>query len=236
MSKEFSDFLTSRELDHLMMLREDIPALDAEDHQVVAQLIGEGKSYQAIANLIMYPELIPEQERVQALLNGLRETENTYLVLAAIVGLGRIPEEALPEPLRDTVVQEVLRSLHQYGGVIAERASVVLADKTWWLLSTPASELVGLLGHPSGAVRHNVLVALIPLVGLVHLRGVIGEAVEEGRLSLEAARETEEKLMAIEGFGKDDTVDEETFDLGMLTVPLLAYIPNFEDWRVDTAP
>jgi hypothetical protein len=81
-----------------------------------------------------------------------------------------------------------------------------------------------------------VLVALIPLVGLVHLRGVIGEAVEEGRLSLEAARETEEKLMAIEGFGKDDTVDEETFDLGMLTVPLLAYIPNFEDWRVDTAP
>jgi hypothetical protein len=157
-------------------------------------------------------------------------------VLAALVGLGRIPEEALPEPVRDTVMQEVLRSLRQYGGVIAERTSVVLADKTWWLLSTPASELVGLLGHASGTVRHNVLVALIPLVGLVHLRGVIAEAVEEGRLSPEAAHEIEEKLKAIDGFGEDDSVDEATFDLGMLGMPLLAYIPNLEDWRVDVAP
>jgi hypothetical protein len=81
-----------------------------------------------------------------------------------------------------------------------------------------------------------VLVALIPLVGLIHLRGVIAEAVEAGLLSPEAARETETKLKAIDGFGEDDSVDEDTFDLGMLSLPLLGYIPNFEDWRVDVAP
>jgi hypothetical protein len=236
MRKEFSDFLASRELDHLMMLRDGIPALDAEDHLAISQLLREGANHQAIANLLMYPELIPDSERVQALLTGLRATSNSYLVLAALVGLGRIPEEALPEPVRPTVMDEVLRSLRHYGGVIAERASVVLADRTWWLLSTPASELAGLLGHASETVRHNVLVALIPLVGLVHLRGVIAEAVEEGRLSPEAAHEIEEKLKAIDGFGEDDSVDEATFDLGMLGMPLLAYIPNLDDWRVDVAP
>ena len=225
------DFLKANDLDHLIALGEKLKPTTEQNQELIRQTLQYRTDIQAVANLLMYPKLIPEAQRYRAILEGMRDRENSYLVLAAVVGLLDLSSSSFSTPLGKEIIKEVILVLHSHHEVIAERASLFLAERLWRIDYTILPEVIGLLDYPSEIVRHNTIVALIPLVGITNLRKVMSEAVEQGRVSKKAQLETEKKLCTIIGFYQDDSVEESEFDLGMLGTPLLAYIPNYQEWE-----
>jgi hypothetical protein len=206
------------------------PKLISQNNQAeIIKIISEWKDIQAVANLLMYPDLIPENERIDYVLAGLRETNFTYLVLASVVGLGQLNIEVLPAQLTTKVIEQLINLTKSDSGVIAERASVFLAERLWHFGDTYTSQIIELLDHPSRVVQHNTLVALIPLVGLENIRQIIGNAVQQGLVSASGQLAAEQKLSEIAGFSKDSTIDDSQFDVDLLSAPLLAYIPNLDE-------
>jgi hypothetical protein len=223
-------FLDARDLDTLADAHESLSSLDAADTAAVRQVLHQWRDPQAVANLLMYPALIPEAERAAAVLRGLDETRWPYLALAAIVGLREFDVEALPPPQRAAVLDRLLARAAADQGVIAERASAFLAERLWHFDARYAPPVVALLAHPSPTVQHNALVALVPLLGLANLRAVLAQAVADGTLSASAQAAAQRKLAQVHGFAATDADDGSADDLGTLSAPLLAYIPNLDDW------
>ncbi|WP_141211752.1 hypothetical protein [Pseudanabaena sp. SR411] len=229
MNINLKTFLETRELDNLGEARANISAIDQDDQAEIIRVLREWKDIQAIANLLMYPDLISENERIDYVLAGLRETNFTYLVLASVVGLGQLNIEALPAQLITQLIDQLIAVTKGDSEVVAERASVFLAERLWHFGDTYTTQIIGLLDHPSKVVRHNTLVALIPLVGLENIRRIIENAVQQGLLSVTGQLAAEQKLSEIAGFSKDNTIDSSQFDVDLLSAPLLAYIPNLDE-------
>jgi hypothetical protein len=125
-------------------------------------------------------------------------------------------------------VEQLIALIALDGGIIAERASAYLAGNLPDFQANHAPEVVRLLDHPNDAVRHNILVALIPLVGLAHIRPFIDDAVNSGLISPAARLAAEQKLAHVAGLSPDGMVDMALLDLGILETPLLSYLPNLD--------
>ena len=95
--------LRSDDLEELAGLAADYEP-SAADEQAVGAVLAEWSDVQAVANLLMYPRLIPADKRVAALVRGLCDDEG-YLRLAAAVGVGQLPPEDLDD---DDAVQLAL--------------------------------------------------------------------------------------------------------------------------------
>jgi hypothetical protein len=229
MNATLKAFLVTNDLDDLWEAKEELSILDLDNQAEITRVLQEWTDTQAVANLLMYPDLIPEAERSKYVLAGLRESLSKYLVLAAVVGLGQLDIGALPAPLITEVIDRIIAVTKCNSGVIAERASIFLAERLWHFGGQYAPQIVELLDHPSKVVQHNTLVALIPLVGLEIIRKFLADAVQQGQLSVAGQLAAEQKLSMISGFSKDNTVDSSQFDLDLLSTPLLAYIPNFNE-------
>ncbi|MEE3719371.1 hypothetical protein V2H45_21755 [Tumidithrix elongata RA019] len=230
MNEALKTFLETRDLDDLLEGRANISELDRENETEILRILKEWTNIQAIANLLMYPNLIPETNRIDYVLKGLRETNFNYLVLASVVGMGELNVESLSPQLITEVINQLIVIAKSDRGLIAERASVFLATRLWHFGANYASQIIELLDRPSDVVRHNTLVALIPLVGLENIRRFINNAVQKGLLSTVAQSYTEQRLATISGFSQNNQVDISKFDLDMLGVPLLSYIPNLSDY------
>ena len=229
MNVNLKNFLEITDLDELSQAKNHISVISQNDQAAIIKILQEGANIQAIANLLMYPDLIPENERIDYILAGLRETNFTYLVLASVVGLGQLNIEALPVQLITQLIEQIINVTKSDSGVIAERASVFLAERLWHFGDIYTSQIIELLDHPSKLVQHNTLVALIPLVGLENIRQIIGNAVQQGLVSAVGQLAAEQKLSEIAGFLKDSTIDDSQFDVDLLSAPLLAYIPNLDE-------
>ncbi|MCA6501393.1 MAG: hypothetical protein IM585_12310 [Pseudanabaena sp. M135S2SP2A07QC] len=229
MNVNLKNFLEITDLDELSQAKNHISVISQNDQAAIIKILQEGANIQAIANLLMYPDLIPENERIDYILAGLRETNFTYLVLASVVGLGQLNIEALPVQLITQLIEQIINVTKSDSGVIAERASVFLAERLWHFGDTYTSQIIELLDHPSKVVQHNTLVALIPLVGLENIRQIIENAVQHGVVSEAGQLAAEQKLSEIAGFSKDSTIDDSQFDVDLLSAPLLAYIPNLDE-------
>jgi hypothetical protein len=230
MTPELRAFLTATDLDELWSARAKIAELDSQDLDEIDRVLQEWADAQAVANILMYPDLIPTDIRLHYMLQGLLENKTTYFVLAATVGLYRIDIEILSVDEQAKIVDQLIAVMKDHDGPIADRASVFLADKLLYLEEDHTTKIVGLLDLSSDLVRHNILVALIPLVGLENIRGFLDTAVETDQMSEAARLSTEKKLSGIAGFSDTNTVDGAQLDLGSLNTPLLSYIPNLKDW------
>jgi hypothetical protein len=229
MNENLKTFLETHDLDNLWEARSNISEVCQNDQVEIIRVLREWIDIQAIANLLMYPDLIPEDARINYILAGLCETNFTYLVLASVVGLGQLNIEALPAQLITQLIEQIINVTKSDSGVIAERASVFLAERLWHFGDTYTSQIIELLDHPSKVVQHNTLVALIPLVGLENIRQIIENAVQQGLVSEAGQLFAEQKLSEIAGFSKDSTIDDSQFDVDLLSTPLLAYIPNLDE-------
>lgn len=230
MNPDLQDFLEARDLDLLAEAHDRLPVLEPEDVAAIRAVLRRWYEPQAIANLLMHPQLIPEAERAAAVVRGLNDTQCQYLTLAAIVGLGEFEVEALPSGQRAAVVDRVLALAAADRGVIADRASAFLAERLWHFGNSDPALMVALLDHPSEVVQHNALVGLIPLLGLDHLDDALTRAVREGRLSVRSREAAARKLAKVQGFSAEDPDDGSKEDLGSLAAPLLAYVPNLDSW------
>jgi hypothetical protein len=226
MENTLKTFLEINDLDLLWEARANISLIDSQDEAEIINILDEGKNLQAVANLLMYPELIPERKRFDYIIAGLQNTNFPYVVLVSIVGLQGLSIETLSVETKTWIIKHIISLIRENTGIIAERASVLIADSLWQLDEISASQIIDLLDHTNEVVRHNTLVALIPLVGLENIRAFIDSAVQQQRLSQTGKLMAEEKLSNIVGFTQDNKVDSSKFDLGSLSSALLTYIPN----------
>ena len=81
------EFLRVTDLDDLLHAFDAMEALTVEDVARIERILGDWRNHQAVANLLFYPQLIPEGTRVQAINRALRSNDIPYFQLAATVGL-----------------------------------------------------------------------------------------------------------------------------------------------------
>lgn len=140
--------------------RDNSDPADARPTDPIRDVIREWTDRQSVANLLMYPELIPEDLRVAALLRGLTDRRDGYLRLAAAVGAGDA------EPLSDADRQGLGDALLDLVSSDTGPAPVRAAAQLGALLTVgDAPDLVVLLRHPEDAVRHNLTAALVRIPG-----------------------------------------------------------------------
>jgi hypothetical protein len=230
------ELLAARDLDELFAYKEMLADRDRADIDSIEAVLEAWSDPQAVANLLMNLDLIPEDKRFRYIKRGLAEPAGSYLKLATVVGLSRLGIERFAPAQQSEIVEQLIAAIAENTGPIADQASSLLASYiTENVMVLPLhvqyeAKLVPLLDHPSDAVKHNVLVALIPLVGLENLRRFLDEAVTAGHLSRDARQYVEGRLGEIDGLAADNKVNMAQLDLHGLALPLLAYIPNLSDW------
>ena len=153
MSPQLDAFLAAEDLDELLNARQNISALDAEDAGIVRSVLHQWQNPQAVSNLLLHPTLIPDDARLQALLQGLSERKVAYYVLAAVVGLQGINAADLANADRERLVVDLLALIRDTNGILAQRASVSFQG-----LANEADvpQVFGLMGHADNTVQHNL--------------------------------------------------------------------------------
>lgn len=218
-------FLGCAELDELSARRAALGALDAGDIAAIDAVLYQWSDWQALANVLMYPELIARPQLVRHLLHALEDADHDYLALAAIVGLQPLSHGFFPEQHREQLAAALIARLEAAQLAIARRASVTLVS---FLGEDEVAKVAPFLNHPDDAVRHNVLVAIVAAVGaeaastLVRrtlARAPLGADARAGLVALAA------ELDALIAAGDADQVRA-----SRLGAPLLAYLPNLADW------
>jgi hypothetical protein len=206
------DFLAATDLDDLAdaygALAESLPL----DDKRISHVLASWTDVQAVANLLMYPTVIPDELRVAALLRGIRS--EGYLRLAAASGIGHLDPGALATDERAALIDALLDAVATDAAVTANRAAVSLAP----LLTTADAPLVvELLDHPAPTVRHNLEIALLALLDTRELTAII-DAAETSVAASARARLIE------------DGIDLNRPSAEQERLPLLSYLPNYADW------
>lgn len=218
-------FLRSDELDDTITLAHQLNVQDA-DMDAIRDAVAAWTDEQAIANLLMYSYLLPDDMRVATLLRGLNQATNTYAVLAALVGLQDL-ELKLDEGMHTEILNRLIDIIHSAPQITQARATVILNQ-----IARPedADPLLRLLTHPDEVIRHNILVAFISAVGLQNASAIIEAALKRGTIVPATKAYADAKLAGSERFFKEGEVDYSAWYLSDLSAPLLTYIPNLKDF------
>ncbi|MHA2069117.1 MAG: hypothetical protein ACXABY_32555, partial [Candidatus Thorarchaeota archaeon] len=83
MTPELRAFLFATDLDDLMSARANLSDMDYEDTEELLRILQKWEDTQAVANILMYPDLMPEGMRLHYILKGLHENRVIYFALAA---------------------------------------------------------------------------------------------------------------------------------------------------------
>jgi hypothetical protein len=211
-SPELAVFLSSRDLDRLAAARDEIHEISASDVSRIRDIVESESDPQAVANLLMYPELIPPNDREAALAKALSGEPN-YAMVAAVVGVQRAAEaNALSEAFRNAVAERLVLLAGSSLDTIAARSTLALAEL---MDAVDLDEMLAVLERADEVVRHNLIAIAIPAVG---------------------AREIRQRLAALEAAGRlsDATVTDALRVLelrGPAALPRLVFVPNRDDWN-----
>jgi hypothetical protein len=220
-------FVAAGELDHLATLRDEITTIDRQEAAELSGILHAWSDPQAIANLLLYPELIPAADRLPSLLRGLAADAHDYVALAATVGVQRIDEDEIPSELRGQISAQLVRLIEQGAGPIPSRAALSMAS---FAHDVDAGILLHLLDSPDPAVRHNLLLALLGSLGYDQVLAQADAEVGAGRLSAATAQALRASLLEAGLDPANGPVDDELVLESPLGLPLLSYIPNYPDW------
>ena len=233
MQAALSSFLAAADLDELQAARQAIRTIDRQEAAALSGIVQAWSDTQAVANLLMYPEVMPAPHRLAALLHGLDETVNEYLVLAAVVGLQRIPDDDLPDEARPQIAARLAHLIRTRDDVIASRASVTISH---YADDIDPEALLALIAHADDAVRHNLLVALLTLIDLKDIERLLETNVASGVLDQQAAARIREKFAQAGIDLQDAALNDEQLLGTALSLPVLTYIPNYDEWIGDGSP
>ncbi len=214
----------------LLRARADIGNADLLVEMETERVLGSvwETSARAVANVLFHPSLIRRSDRLTCLFRALEQREDTYLVLAAVVGLQAIDPDELDGPWpggkrethrqkwpppRKRALEGLLEVIRLDPGVVAERASVTLGHML--RDDAEADQLVPLLDHENETVRHNLLVQLHSLLGNDES---VRERIGSGDLPAEA------KQRALRRY--DELAASESRNVWL---PVLAPIPDLDD-------
>jgi hypothetical protein len=212
-----SAFLAAADLDRLAELADDAAAVDsAGAGDRVRAVLDDWADEQAIANLLMYPQLIPTGRRAESLLRGLRDP-HSYLRLAAAVGLGRVDGAQLTDSDRADALAGLLALVEHDADVTASRAALSVAT----VLRQPGAAhlpdvLDVLVRQPSRSVRRNLEVALLGALDTPGLRALVDDS---------PAPDAARAVLAGDG------IDLELPAADHRLLSSLAHVPNLAQWH-----
>jgi hypothetical protein len=208
---DLAGFLQSPDLDDLLARREAITEITRDDAAALTEVVSAGDDRQAVANLLMYPELIPPAVRSATVLSALEGADDDYRVLAAACGLGRVE---WTDDERRTIGGRLLRLSRDASAptsTIAARAVEHVVD------ALDLTATVEFLGELRSNERHNVLAALVNEYGADAVRTEAGYAGTVGTMSPDDVEDIERRL---DGHSLPVPVD----------LAVLVYIPNLDEW------
>lgn len=211
-------FLAAADPDELARARAEIDAhlLGFDDRLEIEAVLHDWDDVQAVANLLMYPELIVADERIAQIRRALADG-HTYLQLAATVAVMVVERAEIGDDARFDLVQQLLALVGSDRGVLADRASYSVIAL---LTPTDGPEVVERLDHPSDTVRRNLFQGMLALVGPSGMRSLVEEP---GFVEPEVQAAVRVRL-------RDDGVDL-TRPADDLRLPLiLAYLPTLAEW------
>lgn len=211
-------FLAASDLGQLARSRAEFdPAtLALDDRLEIEAVLHDWDDVQAVANLLMYPELIAADERMAQLRRALAD-EHTYIQLAATVAIIEIDRAEFGEDARYDLVQQLLAAIAGDRGVLADRASYSLIAL---LTPTDGPEVVAQLDHPSATVRRNLVQGMLGLVGPSGIKSLVDEP---GFVEPDVQAAIRVRL-------RDDGVDLNR-PADDLRLPLiLVYLPSYAEW------
>ena len=208
-------FLETGDLDALAVAREALDGLTAEEEARASELV-LGPGGQERANLLMYPGLLPESVRHDALLRALREGTGSYAALAAAVGVGDVDARTLPEERRAELLEALLDLVASDAGVAGTRAAMALQGL---MTSADGADVVPLLVHPVPAVRRNLLAALLGVLDPADLRALLDSPGFVGPDDADAVR----RRLDEDGVRLDDDL--------LAPMPSLPLLPNRVEWH-----
>lgn len=152
-------FLAAATLADARTAHDSLGPPDEETLGAVQHALDAWEDPQAVANALMFPDLIALPLRAPSLVRGLED--EGYLQVAAAVGAGRLPAPVAEED-RVALVDALLDLIAGQGGLAAVFAAQALGDL---VDLDDAVEIVVLLGHPDDSVRHRLQVIMIVLLG-----------------------------------------------------------------------
>ncbi|GAA1771911.1 hypothetical protein GCM10009795_017550 [Nocardioides hankookensis] len=156
-SDRLDPVLAATDLEQLSEAHAALPP-GPDDSGRAATVIDAWADVQAVANLLMYPTVLPDAVRTDALLRGLRE--DGYLRLAAAVGVGDLSPTELVDDVRRELLDALLDVVASDAGPAGIRASAEVGP----LIRSEELELLDdLAAHPVEAVRHNLTQAALGL-------------------------------------------------------------------------
>ncbi len=223
MKTPLQNVLTATDLDDLLAAVQQIRPTDL-DPGVIGGKIQAWEDEQAVANLLFYPFLIPEEFRPAAVRRALEETEQRYYTLAIIVGLQEFEPGQLPPEETRKIRDRLFHLIKSDSSIIAIRASTSFYN---YVDESDAERMCELLDHPDDTVRHNVLAWLLLEVG----DGDGNELAELLRRAQLSSNRREEALQKVEQHAK--ITSESGFS--DFDAPLWTFIPNLTEFSPDQA-
>ncbi|WP_372370182.1 hypothetical protein [Candidatus Uabimicrobium sp. HlEnr_7] len=115
-------FLGVEDLDSLHESKKKLSKLNEDDHFIVHNVIDKWEDEQAIANILLYPDIIDESYRWQTIEKGLESYSNPYYILAAIYGLQNL--KSVPNSYQEKYFSRILRFCETKTDTLAVCASV----------------------------------------------------------------------------------------------------------------
>jgi len=220
---QLETFLAVNDLDDVLNAVRRIDDLSHDDEARILQVLSDWDKPQAVANLLMYPKLIPLEQRLDFLIKGLQENAIHYFKLAAVVGLQSIEIEDVPENQRQEILRMLVNLIKTYSGVLATRASATLNG---WVQSGDGHAIAPLLRHPDSTVQHNILASLIEIVGFDTIVDFLDVIFAAGGYPPETIAATKAKLSQIKEINPEND-SAKPFALSPVRFTLYSYIPNF---------
>ena len=212
MEVPLESFVRATDLDDLLVAHHQITGISKEDAAVLHEIITSWTDRQAVANMLMYPEVIPAPNRNEALLRGLHSDPSDYELLAAVIGVQHLGQTEIPPEIKREVTQCLLGALSS-DRPTGMRASVALMP---FLDDIGIESLLAMMPRLDEAVRHNVLVMAVNHFGEGAVIRCLRSLDESGRLDDETAHAClSETSRLAEGINR---------------LVKLAYIPNLVDW------
>lgn len=138
---ELRDFLDAPDLEALRAAREALEGLDEDDDAHISAVVEDWAPPQALANVLMYPEVLPDDRRQDVLLRALGRPVTDYAVLAAAVGLQHLADLDPPSGgQRAALLAALVAVVARADGVVRSRALVALTA----LAPHPAEDVAAL--------------------------------------------------------------------------------------------
>jgi hypothetical protein len=208
---DLAGFLQAEDLDELLARRDSISEITREDAAALTAIVTSGDDEQAMANLLMYPELIPPPLRTATVLAALDGDADGYPALAAASGIGRVEWTADERAAIGERLLRLSRTASAPTSTIAARSVEHVVE------ALPLTSTVEFLGELRSDERHNVLAALVKQFGSDAVRAEAGYAGSIGTMSPDDVEDIERRL---DGHSLPLPVD----------LAVLVYIPNLHQW------